>query len=450
MAGVDGKVIRLTDDQKKAFDDLVKKPFRHVLIFGGSRSGKTFFFVWCIVIRAIKYPGSRHLIYRLRFKDAINSIWLETLPKVIGLMGITAHVKTNAQRCVMTFPNGSEIWTAGVDDARFTDSVLGKEYATVYANEASQIPYATILKVRTRLAQKIEGCAAREFVDLNPVGVGHWTFKEFVEGIDPISSQPGSPVSIANHSRYAHMQMNPQGNLKNLDQYYLESLESMPESMRKRFYLGEYARDNDLVVFHPPALAFYTGDMWEEWAAKERINIRFSAGLDIGFEDADAFCIIAWHPGQRTRWLLYEYKMRRTGLAELAKAVKSGCDWLTSECQRLAIPQQTLSIWSDTGGGGAKMVYDLKREYGLPVRPAYKRDKLSSIELLQDEVKSGLFRIPAGGSFASECDAIVWKKDPDSDVIVREIDDSSYHPDIMDSVLYAMRSVWYSQKIQTR
>ena len=461
----------MTDDQKKAMA-LIRQGKRHTLLYGGSRSGKTFLIVLCIVIRALMYPGSRHLIYRLRLKDAIQSIWMETLPKVIQLYSrLGGLVKMNETRHVAEFPNGAEIWVCGVDDSRSEDSVLGKEYATIYANEASQIPFMTAWKVRTRLAQKIPGCINREFVDLNPTTRAHWTAKEFVDKIDPSHSKPGDRRPVDNPDSYAWLQLNPGGNVQNLDADYLRSLQNAPESMRRRFYEGEYSNDNSLVVFPVPDTGYYAGKDFENWVKEVGAgNVRFAAGLDLGFEDADGFVIVAycprWESGMpksrdeieaarrgrtidpqipesvRKRWLIYEYKARRTGLSDLAKAVTVGLKWAENTANNLGLSSANILIYSDTGGGGAKMVYDLRTEHKLPVCPAYKRDKLAAIEMLQDDVKASRFMIPADGAFAQECEAIVWTKDPETGEVIRTIDDKQYHPDIMDAVLYAMRAVW--------
>lgn len=463
--------VKLTADQTKAMA-LIREGKRHTSLFGGSRSGKTALLVLCIVTRALMFPGSRHLIYRLRLKDAIQSIWLETLPKVISWFpGLAVLVKMNETRHVMEFPNGSEIWVAGVDDTRSEDSVLGKEYATIYANEASQIPYLTVWKVRTRLAQKVAGCTAREFVDLNPTTRAHWTYKEFIDKIDPVHSKPGDRLPVADPDSFVSMQLNPTGNMANIDADYLRTLATAPESMRKRFYEGEYATDNTLVVFPIPDTGYYAGKDFDNWVKEVGAgNVRLAAGLDIGFEDADGFVIVAYCPkwesgvpmardeleaAQRGRtidkpqpvatrkaWLIYEYKARRTGLADLARAVKSGLEWARKRADDLDLSNANPIIYSDTGGGGAKMVYDLRVEHGLPVVPAYKRDKLSAIERLQDDVKAGMFMVPADGAFAQEAQAIVWTKDVETGEVIRVIDDSQFHPDIMDAILYSMRAVW--------
>lgn len=451
---------------------LIREGRRHTLLYGGSRSGKTFLIVLCIVLRALIFPGSRHLIYRLHLKDVIDSIWLETLPKVLSLFpGLTSIVKMNETKHVAFFPNGSEIWCYGVDDTRSGDSVLGKEYVTIYPNEASQIPYLTAWKVRTRLAQKIEGCTAREFVDLNPTTCAHWTAKEFVEHVDPVHSKPGDRKPLENAEEYVFYQLNPEGNRDNLDSAYLNTLKNAPESMRKRFYEGNYADDNSLIVFPFPPTGYYAGRQLAEWVQKVGAgNVRLAAGLDLGFDDADAFVIIAYCPriaenlnrprdeleaarrGREVapaipseinkRWLIYEHKQRRKGLTELAQSVQTGLDWSVKWSDSMGLSSSNVLIYSDTGGGGAKMVYDLATVHKLPVVPAYKRDKLAAIELLQDEVKDSRFMVPADGAFAQEAQAIVWTKDVETGEVIRTIDDKQFHPDVMDAILYAMRAVW--------
>ena len=56
----------------------------HILAWGGSRSGKSFTRARAIVIRAMRVAGSRHLIARYRFNHVVQSIWHDTLPKVMA------------------------------------------------------------------------------------------------------------------------------------------------------------------------------------------------------------------------------------------------------------------------------------------------------------------------------------------------------------------------------
>jgi hypothetical protein len=69
--------------------------------------------------------------------------------------------------------NESEIWLAGLDDQERAEKILGKEYATIFFNESSQIPYSSVLMALTRLAQVVEGLPQAAYYDLNPTNKGH-------------------------------------------------------------------------------------------------------------------------------------------------------------------------------------------------------------------------------------------------------------------------------------
>lgn len=82
--------------QKKALE-LLSSSGKHILLFGGSHSGKTTVLVMAVIFRACRYPGSRHLICRFRAKDARSSVLHETLilwlNKTIGAKNYKANVR---------------------------------------------------------------------------------------------------------------------------------------------------------------------------------------------------------------------------------------------------------------------------------------------------------------------------------------------------------------------
>jgi hypothetical protein len=75
---------RLTAKQEIA-QALIAGPATHCMLFGGSRSGKTFLHTRNTVFRGLKAPGSRHAILRFRFNHLKASIIYDTFPKVMSL-----------------------------------------------------------------------------------------------------------------------------------------------------------------------------------------------------------------------------------------------------------------------------------------------------------------------------------------------------------------------------
>ena len=221
----------------------------HQMLFGGGRSGKTFLHVRNIVTRALKAPGSRHLIVRFRFNHVKQSIILDTFPKVMKLcfpeLIKGEHWDLNRTDWYVTLPGGAEIWFGGLDDSDRMEKILGAEYVTIYLNECSQISWAGVQILVTRLAQRVmqvlKGAEdrlmkPRMLYDCNPPSKAHWTFKVFKQKVDPDTKEP-----LKNPENFASFQMNPRDNQANLSPEYLESLAMLSGRMRRRFEDGEFA-----------------------------------------------------------------------------------------------------------------------------------------------------------------------------------------------------------------
>lgn len=217
----------------------------HVLIYGGSRSGKTFLFVYAIITRALRADGSRHGIFRKHGVAVKQSIGKDTFIKVMSLAYPDCPYKWHDQDGYFAFPNGSEVWLAGLDDKERVDKVLGKEYATIYLNEASEISYDAFGTIKTRLAQQVKVTTGdgdylplKMYVDLNPTTQSHWSYKVFVQGIEPDGKRP------LNRDDYVWGVANPDDNAENLPAAYIESLKFLPKAKRARFFEGVFSGDS--------------------------------------------------------------------------------------------------------------------------------------------------------------------------------------------------------------
>jgi len=225
------------------------------LLYGGSRSGKSFIIIYCMIIIASKFPDSRHLICRFKFNHVKNSIWLDTLKKVLKTCFADLPVKWNNSDFFITLPNGSQIWIGGLDDKDRSEKILGMEFLTIFVNEASQISYEAFTTLLTRLAQKIEGAKNLLFVDENPPSKKHWTYQMFISKQEPSGNTP-----LTDPDKYASIKMNPEDNIDNISEEYLALLESLPERKKRRFLKGLFGDDNE-------------GALWtEEMIARGRVQ----------------------------------------------------------------------------------------------------------------------------------------------------------------------------------
>jgi phage terminase large subunit-like protein len=229
----------LTQKQLEA-TEVMAGPQTHTCGVGGSRSGKTFLFTRSMIMRGLRSPHSRHLFVRHHANALRSSVWLDTFPKVMRKCFPGVKAKSHRMDGFEELPNGSQLWFGGLDEGDRTEKILGQEYATIYAGECSQIPYGSIVVLRTRLAQPDTNLRLRGFYDLNPTSKKHWTNLEFGEKLDPISLKP-----LPNPEEFARFFLQPWDNAANLDASYLKNLENLPESYKIRFWRGEYSVEID-------------------------------------------------------------------------------------------------------------------------------------------------------------------------------------------------------------
>ncbi len=235
-------VFKPTAIQKKAIA-LIKSGAKHILLYGGSRSGKTTVLIMVIIFRALMYAGSRHLICRLRAKDARSSVLHETLlPLLINTVGNSGFVYLKHESLIR-LPNGSEIWIGGLGDKEQADKILGHEYNTIYFVEISELSYLAVTIAYSRLAKRIEGCVNLFLYDCNPPSPMHWSYTIFILKKTFLKAEPLEKPEL-----YASMVMNPEDNKENLPQDYISDiLDNLPEKQRARFRDGQFVKPDGAI-----------------------------------------------------------------------------------------------------------------------------------------------------------------------------------------------------------
>ncbi len=242
--------------------DLIGGDAQHCLLYGGSRSGKTFFVIRAIFVRAMAVK-SRHLIARFRLSHVKASVVADTIPKVIEicfpeLKQALNHKKTENH---YVFPNGSELWYAGLDDKDRTEKILGMEFATIDLEECSQIPWASRETLITRLAQKtsrpnpadpdgkkglplLPGLRLKAYCTENPPLKSHWSYKLFIEKVSPDTGK-----RLPDPHNFVHILMNPDDNQENIAPEYMMLLDGLSDRKKRRFKLGEFGEAGEAALW---------------------------------------------------------------------------------------------------------------------------------------------------------------------------------------------------------
>ncbi len=399
------RLFKKTTVQEKALR-LLTGPSRYVLLFGGSRSGKTFILVYAILVRALRAAGSRHAILRLHGNSVRQSVRLDTLPKVAKLAFPGLKFKESRQDQFVRLPNHSEIWFAGVDGEERVDKILGKEFATIYFNECSEIGYEAVNTVLTRLAQRT-ALRNRAYFDCNPAGKSHWSYKLFVEKRDPVSG-----LALPFPQNYASMQLNPAENRENLPEGYLEeTLAGLSERQRLRFLEGRWLDD-------------FAGALWtQEMIERDRVEAppeefeRIIIGVDPAVSsgrDADETGIVTVARGRnRHFYILSDASMTGRPTEWAGRAVaeyhRFHADRIAGEVNNGGDLIETVlrSIDADVSFRAVRAMRG-KIERAEPVAALYEQRRVHHLGRFPElEEQMTTFR-PESGDSPDRLDALVW------------------------------------------
>jgi PBSX family phage terminase large subunit len=233
-----------TEKQAEAIE-LLSTDATNCALFGGSGSGKTFVALYALCVRALRVK-STHCIIRSTQRDCRQKIAMDMFPCVLNACfpGVFQKDDMNRTDWFYVFPNGSRIWFYGIDGDGI-DKILGPSYATYLFEECSELDWPLVQKALTRLRQKTD-LRVKAYYTFNPPQKSHWTYRVFIEEMDPVENAP-----LRNPANYCHLLMNPHDNLENLDDNYLQLLEGLSKRERDRFLWGKFGEPDQGNLFHP-------------------------------------------------------------------------------------------------------------------------------------------------------------------------------------------------------
>ncbi len=210
--------------------------------------------------QSMLYPNNRGLIGRKNYTD-LRDTTMRTFFEVCLPELIKSYNKTEHHLCLI---NGSEVFFRELKDR----SGLGSfELGWFYIDEAEEVQESifTYLKGRLNASATKRQCG---WLTSNPPNKDHWLFNAFESG-------------NANH--YS-IHANTYQNKKHLPDSYISELESLPESWRKKYLMGEYG-------FTPDGKPFYDG--FKDSLHRRLLNYikgkTIYRGIDFGFHHP--FCV---------------------------------------------------------------------------------------------------------------------------------------------------------------
>jgi hypothetical protein len=231
------------------------------------------------------YPNTTSIICRNTFTNLKATIAQNTFPEMMKLRfgeesaSNKKFIKYNmSSPMTADFYNGSRVYFIGLEDNSNFEKILGRKANIFLIDEASEIGYKAFSKLTTRMSSTT-GARHIGFVTMNPTSVFHWPYKLFIEKKNPIDDTP-----LKRGEFFKCLQMNPQDNIENLPDGYIENLENLSEFEKQRFLFGQFLTTTEDAVYEKEI-----NEAKEEGRLEETVNIEpnypLYIALDIGWDD---------------------------------------------------------------------------------------------------------------------------------------------------------------------
>ena len=403
----------LYDKQQEVYDNSTDK---FMIVINSRRSGKTELMGRLLAKRVCR--PDQHCVYINRsFDAAVRQIQkpLETALEAAGL-----HYRGTINGGKIEFDNGSWILIVGNNNASDVNKLRGEKLALVLCDECGHMRHLR------ELINEIIAPATMDYADSQIVMVGtpprtrngfvqelwekgnirkyHWTFKDnpFIPNKDNVIQEACEMFGISPDSNFI-----------------------------KREYLGDmYAYDTE---------AIYIKHYDKAEPDKDKLYSHAYVGVDWGYEDKAAVVGMIVDKNAKKLYIVKDWSEAKKGIVEISQRVQEMVEYLKNNYRLDREPQ----VICDTNEKSAAQ--DLYTTYHISnVMLAYKYDLNYALDQLSDWFSASTVVLSNNAKATIEdADNMIWKRNEDTDQIIHELDDDSYHGNAMFAVLYASRQFAY-------
>lgn len=150
-----------------------------VVLSGPADTGKTLAFLWKLNACALNYPGASIVILRKQLTDTYSTVLVTFRKKILG-EDAPVRAYGGEKPEWFDYPNGSRVWTAGLDKA---GKVLSAEHDLIYVNQAEELSLMDWETLTTRTTGRAGNMPYSQTVgDCNPAAPTHWIKSRAKEG----------------------------------------------------------------------------------------------------------------------------------------------------------------------------------------------------------------------------------------------------------------------------
>lgn len=425
------------------------------LICCSRRAGKTRLLVAIMLIEALRRPntmciyiGETMELSEQLIDTAVNEIVEEC--KLKDKRGNRFNWKK--------MDNGSSILVRGLSNTKDPDQIRGNKAKVIVIDEFFHLKGELLEYLQEEVLQPMQMdyaddykfiCAGTPPSIKNTFGEYAWKHWDVPHFFWTWKDNP-HPVSVEARQSYIEDKLKEKG----LDW-------SSPYARRE--YLGEWAYDEDLVLYPE----------YHEYDPRETVpNYSIDMilfGIDYGVSDNDVIVGIAWNTELKRGYEFWEDKFNRLDIKDrtisqldyLRGQVKAAWKTALDFFPNMSCSEANKRILWDADDNDQHITDDLNinirltssdpdkaKEYEdlrLNIRNAHKTDKVLMYDKINDLLRTADLLLLKGGKMADECQKTVLKRGPNGEVY-REVDNKVYHPDILPAARYALYNVLYENQ----
>lgn len=398
----------------------VEDPAPYKIAVCSRRSGKTTACAAHLIHTALNTANSNSLYITLTRDTAKKLVWkeLRRINREHDLKG-----KENETEISIIFPNGSTIYLSGCLNASEIEKFRGLALNLCYIDECQSF--------REYIRELIDDIIAPALIDYagslcligtpGPIPTGF--FHECAVELDTWSKHGWTLWDNP------HLPLKSGVSQQTLLERELKRRGVTAESPSiRREYFGEWVLDSDSLLLH------YDSAKNHFDAMVPGVKYNYILGVDVGYEDSDALAVLAWSEQDPNTYLVDEVITAKSDITTLANQIKE-----------LETKYDISKMIMDMGGLGKKIGEELIRRFLIPVEAADKLRKMENYALLDDALRTGMFKAKKDSRFAKETYLVEIDRDKTTPERIKV--SNRFHSDIIDAVLYAFKvSYGYTYK----
>ena len=363
------------------------------------RAGKSYA-AGCYLFRVAEMnPGCSVLYLALTSTSARNILWKDVLKVIDRKYNLGCEFRENQLTC--TLPNGSVIYLLGADASEEQRAkLLGQKYALVVLDEAASYSIDLEDLVYGVLLPAVSDYRGTICMIGTPSNARRGLYYEITQGQNP--SDAGTWVAAGGtrlrmkwkghrwtwgHNPHVRVQLAEQVAMMKASNPFIEE-----SPLYQQHWLGKWVTEDDARVYK-----YVAGkNDYERLPKYETGSWHYVLGIDLGFNDATAFTVLAYHDHDPVMYVVESTKQAKLDI--------------TATATRIQALDQRYGFESMVVDGAAKQaVEEMRRRHSLPLHSTAKQGKADFIDLLNAEMVTGRVKLsPACAVLVEEMSSLVW------------------------------------------